>query len=58
MTGPGAPGRGAWLCLENPACVDLAAKRNAFAKALRGPVDAAAVTALRANWPERARIEG
>ena len=35
-----APGRGAWLH-PDPACLDLARRRSAFARALRtvGPVD-------------------
>jgi len=40
------PGRGAWLCNDSAACVDLAEKRRAFDRALRGPVSAASVAAL------------
>ncbi len=40
------PGRGAWLCSDGSACVDLAEKRRAFDRALRGPVSAASVAAL------------
>jgi hypothetical protein len=45
------PGRGAWICAAAPGCVEKAAKRNAFAKALRVPVAPAAVLAL---WPSPA----
>ena len=41
-------GRGAWLCAGSPACVDLAGRRGGFARALRRPVDDAAVAALAA----------
>ena len=34
---PGAPGRSAYLCPE-PACLEAAEKRRAFARAFRGPV--------------------
>ena len=37
--GRGRPGRGAWLCRDSPACIDLAQRRRAFDRALRGPVD-------------------
>ncbi len=48
LIGRGLPGRGAWICADAPGCVQKAAKRNAFAKALRVPVAPAAVLAL---WP-------
>ncbi|MDP9386753.1 MAG: YlxR family protein [Actinomycetota bacterium] len=54
--GRSLPGRGAWLCVGSPRCVDLAERRKAFSRALRGPVEAAAVEALRAQLRERARI--
>ncbi|MDP9404601.1 MAG: YlxR family protein [Actinomycetota bacterium] len=53
-----APGRGAWLCVASPECVDKAERRGAFARALRGPVAAGAVAALRVEQSERARMEG
>ena len=51
-------GRGAWLCDGSTACVDLAARRNAFSRALRGPVAGSEVATLRTKVAERARIEG
>ncbi|MFZ4585960.1 MAG: YlxR family protein [Acidimicrobiia bacterium] len=33
--GPGAPGRGAWLCDGSAACFEAATKRGALARALR-----------------------
>ena len=41
------PGRGAWLCRESPACLELADRRRAFSKALRHAITPAAVTGLR-----------
>ena len=41
------PGRGAWLCRDSANCVDLAYKRRAFERALRGPLGAGAVEDLR-----------
>ncbi|HET7489013.1 MAG TPA: YlxR family protein [Acidimicrobiales bacterium] len=55
--GRALPGRGAWLCAGAGGCVDLAERRRAFSRALRGPVEGAAVAALRAQLRERARIE-
>ena len=53
--GRGRPGRGAWLCRDSPACIDLALRRRAFERALRGPVDLRQVaeirTALRTGSP-------
>jgi predicted RNA-binding protein YlxR (DUF448 family) len=46
VVGRTAPGRGAWLCAGDPGCFVLAAKRKAFARALRRPVAEAAMTAL------------
>jgi uncharacterized protein len=34
LSGPGLPGRGAWLCRDER-CVDLAVRRGALARALR-----------------------
>jgi predicted RNA-binding protein YlxR (DUF448 family) len=42
-----APGRGAWLCVGHPACLDRAERRDAFSRAFREPVDKDAVAALR-----------
>ena len=41
------PGRGAWLCRDSTSCVDLAEKRRAFERALRGPIGPGAVDHLR-----------
>ena len=41
------PGRGAWLCRDSPECVDLAVRRRAFSRALRGEVGSAQVDRLR-----------
>jgi predicted RNA-binding protein YlxR (DUF448 family) len=41
------PGRGAWLCQGSPACADVAHKRRAFERALRGPVAGGAVDELK-----------
>jgi hypothetical protein len=56
--GRALPGRGAWLCAGSPACIDMAQRRRAFDRALRGPVDASSVDRLRAEAAERARVEG
>ena len=42
-----APGRGAWLCVGQLACLDRAERRGAFARAFREPVGKDAVAALR-----------
>jgi len=48
--GPG-PGRGAWLCRppDAIACLDAATRRRALDRALRAPVAAPALGALRAK---------
>ena len=45
--GRSRPGRGAWLCRDRPECVELADKRRAFERALRGPVGRTEVEQLR-----------
>jgi uncharacterized protein len=40
------PGRGAWLCAGSPSCLELARRRKAFERALRGAVEVAAVDDL------------
>jgi len=45
-TGRSLPGRGAWLCAGSARCAEVAARRGAFGRALRRPVDPAAVAAL------------
>jgi len=39
VIGRSAPGRGAWLCRNSPDCFDVAMKRQAFERALRGRVE-------------------
>ncbi len=51
-------GRGAWLCARSLECIDIAGKRKAFSRALRGPVKQDSIEALRAEMVERASIEG
>jgi len=45
-TGRTLPGRGAWLCRDSVACVDVARKRRAFERAFRAPIAAGAVDEL------------
>ena len=57
------PGRGAWLCagndtLVNGECLDVAARRHAFQRAFRAPVDDAAIAKLRTKVGKRARMGG
>jgi predicted RNA-binding protein YlxR (DUF448 family) len=46
LVGRTLAGRGAWLCRDRPACVEAAAKRNAFRRALRRPVSSQSVQEL------------
>jgi predicted RNA-binding protein YlxR (DUF448 family) len=47
-TGRGLEGRGAWLCAADPvACLDLATRRRAWARAFRAAVEPPAVAELR-----------
>ena len=50
------PGRGAWLCRNSPPCVDMAVRRRAFGRALRGEIRPEAVAALRESTADRARM--
>ncbi|HUF32820.1 MAG TPA: YlxR family protein [Acidimicrobiales bacterium] len=52
------PGRGAWLCAGSTDCVDLAGRRRAFERALRGPVAPEAAISLRAEVERCARMDG
>ncbi|HEX3621194.1 MAG TPA: YlxR family protein [Acidimicrobiales bacterium] len=52
------PGRGAWLCAGSASCLEAAAGRKAFDRALRTPIRADAVQDLRTSAPGRGRIEG
>ena len=42
-------GRGAWLCLEKPECLDEAVRRHGFDRAFATPVDADDVQQLRVH---------
>ncbi len=63
LLGRTIPGRGAWLCAGAPGrlpaavCLEQATRRKALTKALRAPVEPAAMEALRERVEERARIE-
>jgi predicted RNA-binding protein YlxR (DUF448 family) len=46
VPGRSLPGRGAWLCRGSTVCLGLARKRQAFGRAFRAPVSAAAVDGL------------
>ena len=37
--GAAAPGRGAYLCADNPDCMTLAARRGGFKRSFRAPVE-------------------
>ena len=51
-------GRGAWLCASSPvACIDLAAGRKAFARALRTEISPAAIDGLRTTLVGRGTLE-
>ncbi|MGO9964553.1 MAG: YlxR family protein [Acidimicrobiales bacterium] len=57
--GKGLKGRGAWLCRDAPGCLELAARRGAFSRALHHPISPGAVDELRrellagsSTWPE------
>ena len=55
--GRSLPGRGAWLCLGSPECIDAADRRRAFSRALRTEVTAPATAALRECLAGRGRME-
>jgi predicted RNA-binding protein YlxR (DUF448 family) len=56
-TGRTLPGRGAWLCAGSPACVDAAARRKAFERALRTSVHTEAVDDLKTELARRGRLD-
>ena len=47
VPGRGRPGRGAWLCLGSPDCVEAALRRNSLGRALRTAVAPDAADDLR-----------
>ncbi|HEX7276687.1 MAG TPA: YlxR family protein [Acidimicrobiales bacterium] len=57
LEGRSRPGRGAWLCAGSADCLDAAARKRAFSRALRTEIDSSAVEALRTAWAGRGRIE-
>jgi len=58
VVGRTLPGRGAWLCAGSVACLGLAERRGALARALRTQLPAGATQALRAAIEGCARMEG
>ena len=55
--GRALPGRGAWLCAASSGpCFDLAVRRKAFGRALRGDLATEATAGLRGYLAERARL--
>jgi predicted RNA-binding protein YlxR (DUF448 family) len=56
-TGRNLPGRGAWLCAGSPACLEVAARRKAFDRALRTTVSPLAVDDLRTTLAGRGRLD-
>ena len=55
--GRALPGRGAWLCSASVlGCLDLAVRRKALGRALRGDLAPDAAPRLRAYLAERARL--
>ena len=51
------PGRGAWLCAGSPACIEAAARRKAFERALRTTVRSQAVDELKTTLAPRGRLD-
>ena len=56
--GRNRPGRGAWLCAGSDACIEAAARRKGFDRALRTTIRAEAVDDLKISLAKRGRIEG
>jgi predicted RNA-binding protein YlxR (DUF448 family) len=46
VVGRALPGRGAWVCADQPDCARIAARHGAFTRALRGAVTESAVADL------------
>jgi predicted RNA-binding protein YlxR (DUF448 family) len=53
VVGHGLGGRGAWLCAASTSCMDLAARRKAFARALKTEFRADQLAALRSHLSQR-----
>ena len=51
------PGRGAWLCAGSATCLEAAARRKAFDRALRTTVRGEAVEELKTTLSGRGRID-
>ena len=49
-------GRGAWLCAGSVPCLTEASRRRAFARALRAPVDEAAIEQLSMAFVPESRV--
>jgi predicted RNA-binding protein YlxR (DUF448 family) len=56
-TGRNLPGRGAWLCVGSPACIEAAERRKAFERALRTTVQRQAVDELKTSLASRGRLD-
>ena len=52
------PGRGAWVCAGSEECLEMAARRKAFDRALRTTIRSEAVDELRSTLASRGRIDG
>ncbi|MGI9033149.1 MAG: YlxR family protein [Acidimicrobiales bacterium] len=55
---PTSAGRGAWLCHGSVSCVDAAARRRAFDRALRIAITTEAVASLRDGMARREPLAG
>ena len=57
VEGRSRPGRGAWLCVGSPACLDAAERKRAFSRGLRTEIDLSTVDTLRTTLARRGRLE-
>ena len=57
-TGRALPGRGAWLCRGSAACLERAARRGAFERALRARLAPSAVDGLVRLMTEAGDVRG